>query len=539
VPSPTPDPLATLRAAASGLAEQGRTEDVLQLLLGAVASLQRDNDRLAARLTELLRGRSRGGSEKLSPDQLELFAAQSEEAAAELAAEDEALDELLGQDEGDDDVDDATPTRKRRPRRKPLPEDLPRTVVEHDVAEQDKPCPACGADRVCIGHDISEALDFVPAQLRVIEHRMAKYACKACDQEGRPGQLATAPAPPRPLDGGIPTSELLAEVLLRKYLEHMPINRLVEAWLQFGVQVPRSTVYGWALRAARLLQPLARRIHAVALASHLLQVDDTGVVVLDRSVEGGSKRGHLWSCLGDGRWAAYQYTPDWKADGPQAFLAGRVGWMQADGYAGFDRLYEPAGGTAVEVGCWAHARRYFVKAKDAGDVRAARPIKLIQRLFRIEREADRKGMTHEQRRQLRARKSKVLLEHLAEWVKAASPRAPPDEPLGRAITYLSNQWVALKRFLEDGRLPLTNNDCERSLRHIAVGRANWIFCGSDDGAEATAVLLTCLVSAKLHGVNVRRWLVQTLDRLGGGWPNARLDELLPGAEQAGEQRRAE
>jgi transposase len=535
VPSPTDDPLETVRAHASALAGQGRSDELLALveqLIGVNHALQRDNARLAERLTELLRGRSRGGSEKLSPDQLQLFAEQSEDAAEELAAEDEALAHL---DDNEDDKEDLVPEQKRRPRRRPLPQDLPRQVVEHDLPEQDKPCPACGADRHCIGHETSELLDFVPAQLRVVEHRMSKYACRDCDQAGRPGQLAQAPAPPRPLDGGIPSSALLAEVVLRKYLEHMPIHRLVESYKQLGVELPRSTVYGWALRAAVKLQPIARAIRAEAMAAHLLQVDDTGVVVLDRSAEGGSKRGHLWSCLGDSRWAAYQYTPDWKADGPEEFLGGRTGWMQADGYVGFDRLYQPAGGTAVEVGCWAHARRYFVKAKDAGDVRAARPLKLIQRMFRVEKEADRKGLDHQGRLRLRKQKSSALLKHLAAWVKQYSAKAPPDEPLGRAITYLSNQWVALKRFLEDGRLPLTNNDCERSLRHIAVGRANWLFCGSDVGAEATADILTCVVTAKLHGRNVRDWLAETFDRLGGGWPNSRLHELVPGPIKKAEE----
>ncbi|MCP4870142.1 MAG: IS66 family transposase [Proteobacteria bacterium] len=359
--------------------DQGRTQDVFDLLMSAVAALHKDTDRLAAELAELLqgRGRARGGSEKLSPDQLKLFAEQSEEAAAELAAEDEALDALLQDDDGES-LEDLIPDGpKRRPRRRKLPEQLPREVCEHDLADEEKPCPACGAQRKLVGHDISEILDFVPAQFRVVENRMAKYSCLDCCHAERPSQFATAPAPPRPLDGGIPSSALLSEVLIRKYLEHMPIHRLVQSWQQLGVDLPRSTVYGWALRGAVLLQPVARRIREIALQSHLLQVDDTGVAVLDRSVEGGSKRGHLWSCLGDSRWAAYQYTPDWKAEGPEAFLGGRIGWMQADAYAGFDRLYEPAGGTAIEVACWAHARRYFVKAKDAGDVRAARPLKLI------------------------------------------------------------------------------------------------------------------------------------------------------------------
>jgi len=525
--------LETVRGVATNLMDQGRTQDAFDLLMGAVSALHKDNDRLAAELAELLRGRgrARGGSEKLSPDQLQLFAEQSEEAAAELAAEDEALDALL--DDDGESLEDLVPDRpKRRPRRRKLPEHLPREVREHDLADAQKPCPACGAQRKLAGHDISEVLDFIPAQFRVIENRMAKYSCLDCCRAERPSQFATAPAPPRPLNGGIPSSALLSEVLIRKYLEHMPINRLVQSWQQMGVELPRSTVYGWTIRGAALLQPVARRIREIALQSHLLQVDDTGVVVLDRRAEGGSKRGHLWSCLGDSRWAAYQYTPDWKAEGPEAFLGGRTGWMQADAYAGFDRLYEPAGGTAIEVACWAHARRYFVKAKDAGDVRAARPLKLIQRMFRIEREADRKAMDHHQRRALREHKSRALLKYLAAWAGQTRPKAPPDEPLGRAITYLTNQWEALKRFLEDGRLPLTNNDCERSLRHVAVGRAGWLFCGSDVGAEATAVLFTCIVSAKLHGRNVREWLTQTLDRLGGGWPNSRLDELLPAPVRA-------
>ena len=536
MPKPPTESMDAVRTVASALVEQGRTQEAVDLLMSAMTALERDNARLVAKLAELLQGRGRagGGSEKLSPDQLQLFAEQSEEAAAELQAEDEALDALL--QENEDDLEDLVPEKpKRRPRRNKLPEDLPREVREHDLTDEQKACPACGAERQLIGHDISEMLDFVPAQFRVIENRMAKYGCQDCCRAERPSQFATAPAPPRPLDGGIPSSALLAEVLLRKYLEHMPIHRLVQSWQQLGLELPRSTVYGWALRGATVLEPLAKRIRWLALHAYLLQVDDTGVVVLDQSVEGGSKRGHLWSCLGDSRWAAYQYTPDWKAEGPEAFLAGRTGWMQADAYAGFNRLYEPAGGTAIEVACWAHARRYFVKAKDAGDVRAARPLKLIQRMFRVEKEADRKSLDHEQRKTLRQQKSKTLLRYLADWVKRTSPTAPPDEPLGRAITYLSNQWTALKRFLEDGRLPLTNNDCERSLRHVAVGRAGWLFCGSDAGAEATAILFTCLVTAKLHGCNVREWLTQTLDRLAGGWPNSRLDELLPGPITIGEQ----
>lgn len=277
-----------------------------------------------------------------------------------------------------------------------------------------------------------------PATFEVHVLARAKYACKSCDREARPGQLATTPAPPTPIPGGIPTSSLLADVVIRKYLDHTPINRLVGIYARSQVELARSTVYGWALAVAAMMESLAKRIHDKALEAHVLQVDDTGVVVLDKTAEGGSKRGHFWSCLGDGLWAAYHYTPDWTAEGPEAFLSTRVGWMQADGYAGFDRLYVPAGGTAIEVACWAHARRYYVKAKEAGDFRAARPLRLIQKLFRIERRATEDELTPEERLARRKKESYPLLE-LGQWISKTSTKAPPDEPLGRAITDTVNQ----------------------------------------------------------------------------------------------------
>jgi len=326
---------------------------------------------------------------------------------------------------------------------------------------------------------------------------------------------------------------MLAEVVVGKYTDHTPVHRQVGIYERLGVSLARSTLYGWVFKVARELK-LAKRIRALALTAYLPQVDDTGVVVLDKSADGGSRRGHIWSCLGDGLWGGYRYTEDWKADGPEAFPSDRIGWMQADAYAGFDRLYEPMGGTAVEVACWAHARRYLVKAKDAGDFRAARPLRLIQKIFRFERQAKDRALSPEALLALRKKKTDPLRKELGKWLATMRPKAPPDEPLGKAITYFTNQWAALRRFCEDGRLPMTNNDCERSLRGIAVGRANWMFCGSDEGAETAAVILTCLGTAKLAGVNPRAWLADVLDKLANGWKTTRLDELLPPNWKAGQ-----
>jgi transposase len=473
-------------------------------------------------LAHAMRGRSRGGSEKLSADQLKLFMEQADEAEEELEAEREAVE----QREKDKRSSEDKRGPKGRARRKKLPEDLPHKDIDLDVPDEEKVCPRCAADKTFIGYATSEKLHFQPATFEVHVFRRAKYACKECDKAHRKVDISIAPMPPHPIDGGIPTSGLLAEVITRKYLDHTPIHRLEQIYARHGVELSRNTMYGWCLAMAVMLEPVAKRIRKLALMSHVLQVDDTGVVVLDPKAEGGSKRGHLWSCLGDSQWAAFHFTPDWKAEGPYQFLKKRKGWMQADAYAGFDRLFLPPH-QAVEVGCWAHSRRYLIKTNDTGDFRAAKGLRIIGQMFRIEKECREEGLDPDAILQRRQADIVPLLHEFGDWIAEIHPKAPPDTSLGKAVTYFVNQWEALKRFTEDGRLTMTNNDCERQLRHIAVGRANWLFCGSDEGAETTAVLLSCLATAKLAGVNPYDWLVDVLDKLAANWPQRRLDELLP------------
>lgn len=293
-----------------------------------------------------------------------------------------------------------------------------------------------------------------------------------------------------------------------------------------GVDLPVSSLSNWVGAGAQALEPIAQAIAGKTLAAHVVQTDDTGVTVLDRDRDGGSKRGHQWAYLGDLRWLTFHYTPTRSADGPCEFLAGRRGWVQADAYSGYDRLFRAPGSAAVEVGCWSHARRYYLEALPK-DRRAAVALHYIGQLFDIERQAKQTQLPPEARREFRQQHSRPVLDSLGRWVKETYPAAAPKSPLGQAVQYTVNQWIPLTRFCEDGRLELENNACERALRQVAVGRKNWLFAGSDEGARWAAVLYSVLGTCRLNGVEPWSYIRDVLEKLAGGWPNSRLEELLP------------
>jgi len=314
-------------------------------------------------------------------------------------------------------------------------------------------------------------------------------------------------------------------------------EKLTAAELQFALaglfpQAPpaataAATLSDWVRAASELLGPVAGAIHRRVMGAHVIQCDDTGLTVLDKSREKGSKRGHQWSLVGDRVWVSFHYTPTWEKEGPQRILKDRVGWLQADGYKGYEDLF--AEGRCVEVGCWAHARRYFVDALQAGDPRAAVAVNWINELFALERLAGASGLEGDERKRFRAEQSAPVLDKLGTWAKAARPSAEPKSPLGQALTYLVNQWTALKRFLEDGALELSNNGCERSLRGIAIGRKNWLFAGSDAAAARAAIIYTVIGTAVLHGLDPWAYVKDLIEKIAQDWKQSRLDELLPGA----------
>jgi len=490
------------------------------------ASLQQTN-RLAAQvahLTQQLYGRR---TERISPNQLRLaFEELRRQQAEEPGEADNGKDGKDGKDgaaepeadAGSSDGDSTPPAKpkgKRRGRR-PLPASLPREEVRL------KPTPAQLAALTGsvskLGEERSEVLEYVPAHFKVLVYIREVWSSST-------GQVVTAPVPHKVIEKGVPGPGLLTQVLVAKYRDSLPLNRQVEMFERLGVKLARSTLVDWVAAAASLLEPLARRIMQLVMNSHVLNVDDTHLPVQDRSKPMNIKRGRLWALVGDHRYVAFQYTPDWRGESVAAFLDTRIGWMQVDGYAGYEQIF--ARGLAVEVGCWMHCRRYFVKAFDSGDLRAARPIELIGEMYKVEAASKLAGESHEQRFARRERQTAPLLAELEEWIDARADAEPPDSPLAAAFTYATNQRAALRRPLCDGALELDNGDVERALRRPAMGRRNWLFAGSDNGAKRTAILSTVLESAVRHGLDLRRYIHDVLVKISAGWPNRRLDELLP------------
>jgi transposase len=374
-----------------------------------------------------------------------------------------------------------------------------------------------------MGSEPSEVLEWEPGGFVVEVTERRKYACGRC-QSG----LVIGPAPDRVLDGAMPGPGLLAEVVVRKVKDHCPLERQSRIFGErFGVPLCASTLGEWLAGAAEVLAPLAARLREQGLRSRHLSLDDTPVRVLDPAHEKGVKRGHLWSFVSDAPLCFYLYTPSWSGGPIQELLGDYQGTLQSDGYAGLDPLYRKEM-APKRAGCLAHARRKFVQALEAGDLRAAAPLHWMQKLYAVERQAKREGLDAAGRHKLRQTASVPLMEKLHAELLSLGAQAPPKTPLGQAITYALRQWPTLQVFLWDGAQPIDNNHTERTLRPIAVGRKNWLFAGSDEGARRLAILYTLVQSSALCGISDPwHYLRDVLQKLSRGWPQSRLDELLP------------
>jgi transposase len=509
------------------LLAEGQDEQAIELVVGLLAQLVEKNTELELRLRKAMRQHFGRTSEKLSAEQLSLFLTQlgQQDAGAQGATESGAGEACAAEDSTPPSEPPGEKPRKKERKghgRNPLPAHLPREQRVHQPPPEALRCEACGRDKTRCGEEKSETLEWVPGHFKVIEEVRLKYACRPCGDG-----LVVAPAADRVIEGGLPGPGLMAHVLVSKFKDHLPLHRLSGIYARHGVLLRTSTLSDWVAAGAELLQPLAREIERRALASHVLQSDDTHLKVLDKQHPNGLKRGHMWVYLGDNTWAAFVYTPDWKQEGPLSFLDKRTGWLLVDGYKGYDKLFTREGATAVEVGCWSHARRYFVDALDAGDTRAALPLSLIGRLFAVEREADEQQVDEAEWLRRRNALSRPVTEQLARWMADIYDRERPKSPLAQACRYAINQWTSLLRFLEDARLPLHNNASELRLREIAVGRKNYLFAGSDAGAERAACVYTLVATCVLAGVDPWAYLADVLDKLARGWPQRQLEQLLP------------
>jgi transposase len=387
-----------------------------------------------------------------------------------------------------------------------------------------------------IGREISEQLDYEPATLKVIEHVRLKYGCRVCEQSAdeRGPQIVTADKTLSPIEKGLAAPGLLAHVIVGKYSDSLPLHRMEKILERHGIDIARSTMADWMRQSADALQPLVDVMMHEVRASKVIHTDDTPVNVQDRD-RSSMRIGRFWVYLGDADHpqTVFTYTPDRSRAGPMAFLKNwgndRPRFLQADAFGGYDGIYAgQAGGAVTEVACWAHARRKFFDAQNSDPHRSVRAMAFIRLLYDVEDQA--KTLSSAERATLRQTHALPRLNEFKAYLESLQPRRGgsvlPKSPLGQAITYALNQWQALCVYTTDGDLAIDNNAAENALRRVALGRKNWLFCGSDRGGHTAAVLFTLLATCRRHDVNPFVYLRDVLTRI-ASHPHRRLADLLP------------
>jgi transposase len=480
-------------------------------------------EKLKAQLAILRRRNYGKSSEKLAEvQQLELMIGDLEESEAQQAARTEAIAAKS----------ERTRAKRTAPARtgarRPLPEHLPRETVNHQAACQ---CPDCGSTRLHkIDEEEREVLEYVHSHFKVIVHKRPVMGCQDCETVTQP------PMPNLPIERGRPGPALLAHVIVAKYCDHLPLYRQCEIYAREGVELDRSTLADWVGRVAWLLALLVEAIGRYVRAGETVHADDTPIPVLEPGL-GRTRQARLWTVVRDERpWgsnnppaAFYGYSPDRKGVHAQTLLAPCRGYLHADAYAGFTKLYAPDPITGqvklIEVACWAHARReIFNEHAKTKSPLAREALERIGELFAIEREIN--GQSAETRLAVRQAKSVPLLTSLKSFYDRTLERISRKATLAEAIRYSTNRWEALTRFTEDGRLEMTNNAAERAIRPLTLGRRNWTFLGSDTGGDRAAAVYTIIQSCRLNNVNCEAYLTDIIGRI-ADHPANKIDELLP------------
>lgn len=468
-------------------------------------------------LRQLLMAKSGRRSEQISEEQLALF-------EAELKAQGVNVGELSnGSEGGPGDDDPPTPqgnTEAKQPHgRRPLPAHLKRERIVHDLAEAEKHCATCAQDLRPFGEETSERYEFIPAQLIVIEDVCKKYAC-ACT-------VKTAGKPSQPIEKSTAGAGLLAQVIVAKYADHLPLHRQAKIFRRFDVDLSVQTMCGWVRQSADLLAPLYRCLKDFVLASQVVGTDDTPVKVLDRKLT-QTRKGRIWPYIGDRNHpaAVFDYTPTRGRDGPEKFLKNYRGYLQADAYVAYDSFFTDPERGMVEVGCWAHARRHFHDALEHDRARMGGVLAFIAHLYGVEKMARRNGLRGEELRLVREQGSRPVLDLLHAYLLTIREQVLPKSEAGQAMAYTLKNWTALTRYCGNGDLAIDNNATERSLRAFAVGRNNWTFFGSDNGGRTAAVLRSFVTSCELVKIDPLAWFRDVLGRV-ADHPINRLEELLP------------
>jgi transposase len=513
-PAELPDDIAMLKVMLIAADKRTRDRDAeIENLKLTIAKLQHDRHGPSSERARLL--------DQMELQLGELIASAAQDAAAdEIAAAQSSASSEAGP-QGQSSASKKPPSRK--PARRPLDEKLPR---ERRVEPSPLECPCCGGRLRKLGEDVTEMLERVPASWKVIQIVREKMTCRQCEAITQP------PAPSHPIARGRAGPQLLADVLFGKYGAHLPLNRQSEIYAREGVELDVSTLADWVGACAATLTPLRDAIERHVHAAVRIHVDDTTVPVLAKNQ---CRTGRLWGHVRDDRpfggeaapAVVLYYSPTREGQHPQRQLARYTGICQVDAYSGYNALWvagrQP--GRIIEAACWAHGRRkLFELARLRRTPVAIEAVRRIDELFAIEREIN--GLPADQRRRVRRERSKPLVEDLERWLRGERRKLSSKNPLAKAIDYSLKRWNAFTRFLDDGRICMTNNAAERAVRGVAVGRRNWTFCGSDAGGERAAVIYTLIETAKLNDVDPRAWLADVLARI-ADHPASRIEELLP------------
>ena len=413
---------------------------------------------------------------------------------------------------------------KKKPVRKKLPKDLPRETVIHDI--DDKNCTCCGNELHQMGDERSEKLEFIPAQVKVIEHVRLKYSCRTCEKTNTSTKIQIASVPLSPIPKGIATATLLSQIITSKYQYALPLYRQESLFKQYGIELSRKTMANWMMKSATLFEPLYAVLQTILLQQKVIQADETTLKVIKED----KVKSYMWLyCTGSDspntsatpNIVLYDYQAGRAGQCAVDYLQGFTGYLQVDGYAGYEKT------AATLVGCWAHARRKFKEAKTAQPKgksgKADMALSMIQKLYRLETSL--KDKSAQEKVKQRQTVAKPLLDKLGQWLAQAN--VPPKSALGKAIGYCKNQWHKLNRYTEDGELNIDNNRAERAVKPFVIGRKNWMFSNTANGARASAMLYSIIETAKANGLIPFDYITHCLEVLSGDVDENTIEAMLP------------
>lgn len=441
--------------------------------------------------------------------------------------------QLFDEAESEELVEEAKPSMveghtRNKPKRKPLPADLPREVIVLDIPEEDKVC-RCGGTLHKIGEDRSERLEFIPAQVKVIETVRPKYVCRHSETEDEQAEIKQAPVPPAIIPKGIATSSLLSQIVTSKYQYGLPLYRQESMFKQYGIDLSRKTMADWVIRCSGSLEVLYILLRQILLQQAVIQADETTLKVVNED----KSTCYMWLyCSGADspvpesslpNIVLYDYQRSRSGQCPVTFLDGYNQYLQVDGYAGYEQT------SAILVGCMAHARRKFMEAKQSQPKgksgKADMALNQIQQLYAIEKRI--KDKTLEEKHQIRQEKAVPLLNKFKAWLEKSSLQVTPKSKMGDAINYSLNQWHKLIRYTEDGRLNIDNNRAERAIKPFVIGRKNWLFSNTARGAQTSAALYSIIETAKANGLVPFDYLNKLFEELPKRRPETDVSDLLP------------